>query len=27
LEQAHMAYQRMRDGQLRGRAVITPSAS
>jgi propanol-preferring alcohol dehydrogenase len=25
LEQAHMAYQRMRDGQLRGRAVITPS--
>lgn len=27
LEQAHLAYQRMRDGQLRGRAVITLSAS
>ena len=25
--QAHLAYQRMRDGQLRGRAVITLSAS
>ena len=27
LEQAPVAYQRMRDGQLQGRAVITPSAS
>jgi alcohol dehydrogenase, propanol-preferring len=26
LEQAPVAYQRMRDGQLQGRAVITPSA-
>ena len=27
LEEAHSAYRRMRDGQLRGRAVITPSAA
>lgn len=27
LEEAHSAYRRMHDGQLRGRAVITPSAA